>query len=264
MPEAYLPLFSLVFLRMVGMVLTTSFGDAWWQAPRFRLAACVVLAIVITPACMLQGSETVSVSWCWAGVAEVMLGAVFGLGARAVFLGAELAGEVLASTSGISPPAADSGPDGLDAGLRRLVNLFCLNVFLLAGGHRFLLRCMLEAFRLIPPGSFQFTADTLDHVATVLSSSFALGIQAALPVLAAIVAAAMLGGIVGRLAAHGNALLAGSGLATMILFMAMYLGLGFMAYVFQAHASAWAQDGNALGNAHTTPAPAALDRGPPP
>ena len=67
----------------------------------------------------------------------------------------------------------------------------------------------------------------------LLTFSFGLGLQAALPVLGSLVIAAVAVGVLGRLLPQLNVLAIGAGINSLVALGVLFLSLGSMAYSFQ-------------------------------
>ena len=99
---------------------------------------------------------------------ELLIGLALGLGATLLIAGMQLAGQLMAQASGLS--LAEVFDPGLDANvpvLSQFLSMFTLVIYLLIGGHRWLMAGLLNTFTTLPLGSGRLP----DSVADALVAS---------------------------------------------------------------------------------------------
>ena len=131
--------------------------------------------------------------------------------------------------------------------LSQLLGLLSTAVFLIIGGHRLLLGGLLDTFRAIPPGGSAalllaapgggpgsgLLASLVEMFLLLITQSFQVAIRAAAPVLAAVLLATLLLGLISRTLPQLNIMVLGFGLNTMVTFGVLFLSLGSALLVFQ-------------------------------
>ena len=137
-----------------------------------------------------------------------------------------LAGELIGRLSGLGiAEAFDPGLDENVPQFSRLLFLLAACVFLCIGGHRMVMAGLLDTFRAIPPGSGVLPRPLAEGLTTLVGQSFALGIRAAAPALAALLLATLRLGLIGRTLPQLNVLALGFGANALLAFAALALSL---------------------------------------
>jgi flagellar biosynthetic protein FliR len=201
-----------------------------------RVLLSVALAALVTPT-----QWHVAVAWpqnipTYAVLigGEVIIGVCLGLGIMVLVQGMQLAGELIGQVAGIQlaelyDPAADANVPLFS----RLMFLVTLAVFVAIGGHRLVMAGLLDTFQHIPPGGAGLPDAIAEAFVLLLTESFALALRAAAPVLAALVLATLVLGLIGRTVPQLNVLVVGLNLNALLTFAALALSLGGAAWAFQ-------------------------------
>ncbi len=111
--------------------------------------------------------------------------------------------------------------------------LISLSIFVCIGGHRLVMAGLLDTFQTIPPGSGVFSQSIADAFVTLLTQSFSLGIRAAAPATIALLLGTLVLGLISRTVPQLNVLILGFGLNSLLIFGALALTLGGVAWTFQ-------------------------------
>ena len=117
--------------------------------------------------------------------------------------------------------------------ITKFLDLLVMAVFLMIGGHRLVIAGLLQTFHDWPPGSSSFGAGTIEIISGLLTQSFLLGIQAAMPILATLVVSNFTAGILGRVMPQMNVLLLSTASNSILLFATMLVGVGTIAWTLQ-------------------------------
>jgi flagellar biosynthesis protein FliR len=168
-------------------------------------------------------------------VSEVLVGLLLGLGITIFFSGIQVAGQIVSQMSGLSigdvfNPAFDEESSVFS----QLFYFLTMAVFVAVGGHRIVTESMLETFTWAPPGHAALGDSTVDVITNVASQSFAIGIRAAAPLLAAMTLSTLVLGLISRTLPQINIIAIGFGLSSMVLMGVLFLSLGAVAWAFQA------------------------------
>ena len=116
-----------------------------------------------------------------------LLGLVLGLGVTILLSAAQVAGQLIAQLSGLS--LAEVFDPDFDASLpvfSRFLHLVTVAVYLVIGGHRWLMAGLLDTFAAVPLGKGRPTGSAAEALLALLTESFSLGIRAAAPAIVAI------------------------------------------------------------------------------
>ncbi len=130
---------------------------------------------------------------------ELAVGALLSLGLSVAFWAAQMGGALIDYQLGFGLGGlADPGDPSSTPLLGRLYYYVALAIFLAVGGDRAFLAAAWASFRLLPPGSVLVGERTLAVMVSQAAGAFALGVQLAAPVLAAIFLTDILLGMVSR------------------------------------------------------------------
>jgi flagellar biosynthetic protein FliR len=150
------------------------------------------------------------------------IGLFIGLGVGLFFAGIQMGAQLVGQQSGIrlgnvfNPVAASSGSI-----LGRLYFLVALMIFLMVGGHRALVRALLDSFSAIPPLSFHVTENLLEILIEMCVLSFSMAIRVAGPMILALMLAFMTLGFISRTVPQLNILTVGFPIKLGIAFIVM-------------------------------------------
>jgi flagellar biosynthetic protein FliR len=155
-------------------------------------------------------------------VGELAIGLFIGLGVALLFAGIQIGAQLIGQQSGMrlgnvfNPVAEASGSI-----LARFYFLVALMIFLMVGGHRALVRALLDSFAAIPPLSFQITENLVEILIEMCALSFSMAIRVAGPMILALMLAFMVLGFVSRTLPQINLLSVGFPLKLGIVFIVM-------------------------------------------
>jgi flagellar biosynthetic protein FliR len=228
--------FSLVFARVAGLVMTAPvFGSA--EVPkRIRIMLALALAALVTPLQTLELAHDpqTPVDYLLLTAAETLVGVTIGVGITLLFSGLQVAGQIVNQMSGMQ--LADVYNPSLHENVpifSQLLYYVALAVFVTIGGHRRVMTALLDSFASLPPGGGTMPTEIGEMLTTLAAQSFRLGVQAATPVMVAMLLATLVMGLISRTLPQLNVMHMGFGINSMITLCAMALSLGAMAWVFQ-------------------------------
>ena len=227
--------FMLVLGRVGGVVLIAPVFSAVAVPGPIRAFIAVALAMLVTPTQVGEVVAPTSLVDCALAIGiELLIGLALGLGATLLIAGMQLAGQLMAQASGLS--LAEVFDPGLDANvpvLSQFLSMFTLVIYLLIGGHRWLMAGLLNTFTTLPLGSGRLPDSVADALVTLLTESFSLGVRAAAPLVIALLLATLVLGLVGRTLPQLNILSIGFGPNAIIAFSMLALLLGTIAWLFE-------------------------------
>jgi flagellar biosynthetic protein FliR len=235
--------FLLTFTRIAGLVLAAPVFGSRRVPVHVRVLLAVAAALLVAP--VHGGSLThrdVNAELVLALFREALLGLVLGLALLILVAGLQAAGQLVGQMSGLSlaevtdPDFGDSTPL-----IGRLYDLVASTAFVLLGGHRLVLQALLDSFRWMPPGQVQLAGDLLETLSQVAAQSFTLSVRVAAPVLAALLLATLVLGLIGRVLPTMNVFSIGFSLNTLLVMAVLSLSLGGAAWLFEEQATASVQ-----------------------
>lgn len=199
-PALYLPLFVLVLCRVSGLMLTAPIYGSQTIPTRIRAALAVAISVSVFPVVIYRLPAGLSLGQALPGViGELLIGLIMGLSLSVIFAGVELAGMVVGQQAGLSlgevyNPVLDTNSTILG----QVFFLVAMTIFVLAGGHRELLRALLETYDSVPVMSFRVGPSVVDLVTGLLTGAFTLALRLAAPALIALLMATLVMGFLSR------------------------------------------------------------------
>ena len=165
---------------------------------------------------------------------EALIGLALGLGVMIVFGGVQMAGQLIGQLAGMS--LADVFSPGFDDRvpvISQLLFYVAMAVFVVIGGHRQVVGALLDTFESLPLGTGGMPTSIADTMVNLIALSFELGIRAAAPVMAAVLLAIIVVGLIGRTVPQMNIMALGFSLYGMVGLASLAITIGSMAWVFQ-------------------------------
>lgn len=165
---------------------------------------------------------------------EAMIGLLIGATIQLIVTGLQLAGEAITSTSGmqlgdaVDPTTSSSMPS-----LARLVGLLVTAVMLAVGGHRVLLKVLMQSFEALPAGAVTFRESMMTLVVEQLAAGMASGVRVAAPVIAALLLSNLVTGLVSRTLPQINVLAIGLSINALAMLVVTALTIGSAGLIFQ-------------------------------
>lgn len=214
--------------RLAGIVMFIPVLGGAAVPARIRALLVVALTILIAPFVPFPDAPADTLlSLALAVASELMLGALMGLVLRAVFVGLETGATMIAQESGLAYGSIVDPMYGVE---QTVLTVFYVQaasvVFLLAGGHRWVVSAALDTFRTLPllggvnplPMGVELTQDAL-----MLGAQ--LGVRIAAPVVAAMFLVNMVLGMLSRTVPQLNVTTIGFSLKGLIGFALIALSL---------------------------------------
>jgi len=164
---------------------------------------------------------------------EVLLGAAIGMTASFILYGVQFAGQVIGRSMGFAiinvmdPQSQSQVPL-----MGQLLNMLALMIFLIFGGHHFLLMAIDESFIAIPIGSGMLSGAGVENFARLSADIFVIGVKVGAPVLVAILVTEFALGFLARTVPQMNVWIIGFPLKIGIGLLTLSLSLPMLVYVF--------------------------------
>ena len=229
-------LFTLVLTRVSGVVMTVPVFGTPDVPAQVRALLGVALAVLVMPSqwdVPVGDPGTILHYLVFVG-SELVVGVSLGLGVAILFAGIEVAGQMIAQTSGLAiAEIFDPAQETNVSVFSRLLFLVTLAIFLSIGGHRLVMTGLLDTFQSIPPGSAAIPRSLVETLVTLVAESFSLGIRAAAPLVVSLLLANLVLGLIGRTLPQLNILVVGFGINSLLTLGVLAMALGSAAWVFQ-------------------------------
>ncbi|MEM9827036.1 MAG: flagellar biosynthetic protein FliR [Planctomycetota bacterium] len=165
---------------------------------------------------------------------EALIGMLIGATVQLIVTGFQIGGELMSGTGGmqlgdsIDPTVGVSVP-----ATARLIGMMVTAIFLLVGGHRLLLGLLVDSFDSMPAGRVRFDSPMMDVILDQLAAGMVAGVRIAAPVVAALLLANLVTGLVSRTLPQINVLAIGLSVNALTLLLVLALSLSSIGFVFQ-------------------------------
>jgi flagellar biosynthesis protein FliR len=242
--------FTLVLTRISGLLIATPIFGVTQAPATVRALISFCLAVLIMPSQWFAPLPYPGSMLVYVGIlgGELLVGVTLGLGVTIILGGMQMAGDLMSRVGGIT--LADVLDPTTSTNVPLFSQLFMLlstAIFMIIGGHRIMMRGLLDTFSTIPPGgclamffgpaggkaSAGTASSLVDMTVVLISQSFNMSIRAAAPVMTAVLLATLVLGLVSRTLPQLNVMVVGFGLNAMITFGVLFLSLGGALLVFQ-------------------------------
>ncbi len=214
----FLPLYALVMFRISGLMISAPMYGSTTVPTRVRIGLAAVIALAMFPVVAPSLPTDITLASGIVGVfGELIIGLVLGLTTTIVFTGIQLAGMVIGQQAGLGlgqvfNPALDSNTTIIG----QLFFLVALTSFVLMGGHRELMRALLDTFTTIPVMSYRAEPQIVSLLADVLTSSMTTALRLVAPVLMSLFITTLVLGFVSRTMPQMNILSVGFVVRTLV------------------------------------------------
>ncbi|MGO8750543.1 MAG: flagellar biosynthetic protein FliR [Thermoguttaceae bacterium] len=229
-------LFTLVLTRVSGLCVTAPIYGTQQVPTQIRALVAFALALLVTPtqwgaALPYPGSL---VEWLVLVGGELLVGMSLGIGIVVLLSGIGLTGQMVGQASGLQAAEVLDPSQGDNVSVfSQLFSMLATAVFVLIGGHRILMAALLDTFQFIPPGGMTLPIPLAEKFVTLVSLSFSLGVRAAGPVVASLLVAHLVLGLIGRTVPQLNILVIGFGMNILLALGVLTLSLGAAVWLFQ-------------------------------
>lgn len=229
-------IFAAIVTRVGGLIATAPVLGASYAPMRIKAFLAVAISLMLTPVFweydFPMPGNTAALFVVMIG--ELLIGLSLGLGIKILFAGVQITGQLLGQIGGLSiadvfNPAFDDNVPLLSI----VFDLVVLAVFLVIGGHRFLMAALLSTFTEIPPGIAAVDVNIVSVIRETLSTSLVLGVQAAAPGTVALLIGVLVMGVISRTLPQLNLMAIGFSLNTMLLMAFIMLTIGSVVWIFQ-------------------------------
>lgn len=193
--------FLLVLFRLSALMLSAPFFGNTGVPARLKIGFALVLALVVYP---ILPWERVSlpihpVAFALVVFRELLVGIVIGYASRAVFAGIEMAGHLISFQMGLALATTFDPQSGHQSTVISMLYYWtALMVFLGLDVHHWLLRAIVESYRLIGVGEASFHGGVLQVILRLLGDVFKVAVQVSAPVAVVLFFTNVLLAILGR------------------------------------------------------------------
>lgn len=232
--------FVLVLARVGAMLSLAPIWGSRAVPMRLRAMLAVMIALLITPLHHVSLSQSDFLDLTLAIAKETGLGLAMGATLSMLFGSLQIAGQLIAQTSGLSlAESYDPSQDETTPVFSQLLDQLGLTIFVLLGGHRQALHAVLDSFAAMPPGKADLPPDLIIAMTDVLTKSCTLGIQVAAPVMLAMLVSNLVLGLVSRALPQLNMMNMGLGINAILALLVLALTLGSLPWLLEFDPADW-------------------------
>ncbi|MCF8120417.1 MAG: flagellar biosynthetic protein FliR [Deltaproteobacteria bacterium] len=193
--------FLFIFLRVVAILMTLPILGSRNIPAMFKIGLSFALSLLLYPILDLNAfpSQVAILPLAVGIISEIMLGVIIGLSVQMIFAGVKLAGQLMGFQMGMAmanimdPSTSEQLPL-----LGELNNIIALLVFITIDAHHWLIRAVVESFRLIPPFGFHFSNSLMDQLVSLGGEIFVIAVKVGAPVIAALFLLSVAFGVAAR------------------------------------------------------------------
>jgi len=181
----------------------------------FRIGLAVAFALLLTPFVNFRAGENDVPILVFR---EIVLGMTLGLAVRFVFIGVEIAGQMISDSMGLSIATVFNPEMGQSTDVSRFMAVFATLLFLATDIHHDIIAIFVRSYDLVPAGSADVNALVREAVA-LIGRIFVIAMKLGAPVVVGIVTTNLLLGFVYKATPQIN-----------IFFISfpLYIGIGFL------------------------------------
>ncbi len=225
--QQFIPNFFFVLIR-TGIVLSLLpvFGSKTFP-PQFRIGLIVAFSALLAPIVVIPATRMPMVSLI---MREVLFGIVFGGAARAIFYAVDMAGQVMASVTGISMASTFSPDLSASTEISRMYSIIAMLIFLSMDIHHDLIQVLVKSFELFTPGQFDVSMLVISKLFSG-AGLFVLVLKLSAPVVIIMLVTNIILGFISKAAPQMNVFFVGYPVYLFLGFLTMLISLPVFAAV---------------------------------
>jgi flagellar biosynthesis protein FliR len=205
--------FVLVLLRVSAIVVTIPVISDQSVPARFKAALSILIAIIIFPIVLPKISQPVNyplLILMYKMVGEVMIGLIIGFTARMIFVGIQMAGDMVGFQMGLSiANVIDPMTSTQVSIITELQYLIAMLVFLAVDAHHIFFSAIIQSYSIINPLSFHFSGQLMQFIFDFSKEIFVVAIKIGAPLIAVMLFTSVGLGIVARTVPQINVFIVG-------------------------------------------------------
>ncbi|MCP4633559.1 MAG: flagellar type III secretion system protein FliR [candidate division Zixibacteria bacterium] len=164
---------------------------------------------------------------------EVSFGALLGFVSLLLFLGIQLAGQIIGFQMGFAiVNVIDPSTQTQISIISEFKYIIAILVYLTINGHHFLISAIVQSFQLIPPGTISFAQSTSELVSRACSQIFVIALKVAAPAMVTLFLTSLALGIIARTVPQMNVFIVGFPLKIGVGLLILGSGLSYFGNLF--------------------------------
>jgi flagellar biosynthetic protein FliR len=164
---------------------------------------------------------------------EVSFGALLGFVSLLLFLGIQLAGQIIGFQMGFAiVNVIDPSTQTQVSIVSEFKYIIAILIYLTINGHHYLISAVVQSFQLIPPGTINFSHATSDLISRACSDIFVIAVKVAAPAMITLFLTSLALGIIARTVPQMNVFIVGFPLKIGVGLMILAAGLSYFGNLF--------------------------------
>ncbi len=237
--------FLLCLARVIALIAAIPAFAGTGISAQSKVMLAFLTALVLFPAMAPYTPQTdfTLTSFGLLIVNEVLIGVLIGLTAQLVFTAITFGGTVIGYQMGFAAANIFDPQTTQQLSLMsQFINVLALLAFLALNGHHYFFRLIVESYAVLPPGLLDFSAGAVDELMRLTSRMFVLGVKFSAPILALLLIANIVLGILARVFPQLNVFMLSFPINIGISFVVIGLTLGVMFSVLRREFDTMAQN----------------------
>jgi flagellar biosynthetic protein FliR len=227
--------FFILFVRVgAALMVFPGFSDISVNG-RTRLTLALVISAAMFPVLQpqLPGLPSALATMVTVVLSEVFLGILLGMASKLFFSALNIAGELIAFSSGFQAATLFDPASGSNTVAPALVlTTIALALLFVTGLHRLMLQTVFESYQVFPVGTWLPMEDVFDAIVQVIQNAFIMGLKLAAPMMAVGFLGYMAFGIFNRIIPQLHAFFVALPITISVGLIAFGLALGGMMVLF--------------------------------
>ncbi|HTN67045.1 MAG TPA: flagellar biosynthetic protein FliR [Burkholderiaceae bacterium] len=217
--------------RILGLIMVAPLFSNRSIPMRVRVALGIMIALIVAPTVTnVPAIDPMSVAGILLLAQQMVIGMAMGFAMRLVFAAVEMAGEMTGMTMGLGfATFFDPQSQGRSSAVSQFLALLMLMIYLAANVHLVLLSVLVESFSALPVSPAPLEGEAIRQLVLAGGRIFNLGVQLALPMVAALLMTNMALGILTRAAPQLNLFGIGFPVTLTVGFILIALSLPYLA-----------------------------------
>lgn len=228
--------FILILMRVAGLFLTSPLFASRNIPTTVKAAWALIITLLLIPIVPIDSSSIplAGIQFGLASAREMFVGFIIGLGAFFLFVGIQLAGQIIDVQMGLGMVnVIDPITSTQVSIIGQYYYLIATLVFLAVDGHHLLIRALTDSFQLIPLAGAQFTPALASKMSGMFSDCFFIAFRVGAPVIGTLFLTNLALGILARTVPQMNVFIVGMPLSIAVGFMMTAMSMTFFAYVLK-------------------------------
>ena len=204
--------FLLATMRVGAIFMTAPIFGSKNLPVQLKIGLILLTAIVLFP--LLRSMDFIFpshvISFGLAMGAEVIIGAIIGFSVRLIFSAIQLAGQLIGFQMGFAiVNVMDPQTSAHISIIAQFKNIVATLVFLSVNAHHLFVQAIVSSFRLVPPMNFNFSPSLMESILGLTNKVFIIAIKIGAPLIAALLFASVVLGLIARTVPQINIFIVG-------------------------------------------------------